>query len=70
MAENRNSFNYGEIQILEKQAKEAERANILKAFEISMAILDRRHEIGAIGNDIYGFELQKLADNLKNIMIQ
>lgn len=70
MAENRNNFNYGEIQILEKQAKEAERANILKSFEISMAILDRRHEIGAFGNEIYDFELRKLADNLKNIMMQ
>lgn len=70
MKENRNNFNYGEIQILEKQAKEAERANILKAFEISMAILDSRHSIGTIGDNKYDSELVELANNLKNIMMQ
>ena len=65
-----NNANYRDYQISEKQAKEAERANILSAFEISLKILDRRYKIGKIGDYQYDSELLNLADNLKKVMAQ
>lgn len=59
-----------DYKIAEKQAKEAERANILKAFDISLKILDRRHEIGTLNDNRYDSELLNLADNLKKVMAQ
>ena len=66
-----NSYIMTEIKdALQMQAREAQRANILKAIRTRIAILERQHECHYISGDEYYNSLSELNEEMFKLMKQ